>query len=847
MKKITLIFIFISSLLFLNLGMVYSSSCADNDHDCLDSLIDSDPQMAMDINSEYFMEIDPVKAMETDHVKAMEIDPLRGFEVDEDRALEYLDENPGALIKNENLLKKFNERIQGDISILNGNINLREEWFSHKGIGIDNNAIISSVDSEGNVITSGSNAVNFKIEDLEGKGAKILEDGSLVFESGTKISNADISLDNDGVMVINSLNEEFGEIIISNSDSGKYLFKGSKVTVGDEEISLSESTSVLIEREDGKTGISINEIESGGISYSGDYRLESGKITIFDEGGLELHKNSRMITYSNMEYITKYNSVFFNYNSCTNNCISDNGNDIKINLGTNSELDIINRGRKNIIFMADNIGSNSKLSFDNNGFKYDFTRENGLVQLPQQSIINDNYVLLVSNEYNGYRTIIPTGIMGNSQIYSLPDNFEYEDDIIKYIHTISNPDFTPISREKTSIVDALSGLGLENSLAFRKELYQVLTRGDLDGVENIDINSYLLNNLKRGNSVITNGININAENVPEFLQDGEFLKKVEKVAERLGTTPENLLSVMHLESAGTFDPCIKNFAGSGATGLIQFMPRTAEGLGTSTDDLCSMNRVQQMDYVEKYFQPYKNRGLDNINNLYMAVLCPAVIGEEIFAYDKTRHAGGINSRTCNRANNNLVYTQNRGLDRDNNGIITVEEIVAKLGTHQRKVQNALEIYDPNSHQVPRNSNEVRNSRMVSSSYNDPSNMPINSGDELSRVNSNIVDNNPEFREIPYNNNILVFDNGDIPNNVNRHINNNQWDEESSQITIIPQKTRINLFNPNSEVSFRPNYSAIVISFENDDILLYDEIEGIQIYLSVLLENGFQFDSIIKPV
>ena len=38
------------------------------------------------------------------------------------------------------------------------------------------------------------------------------------------------------------------------------------------------------------------------------------------------------------------------------------------------------------------------------------------------------------------------------------------------------------------------------------------------------------------------------------------------------------MAVMSFETGGTFDPGIRNAAGSGATGLIQFMPSTAAGL-----------------------------------------------------------------------------------------------------------------------------------------------------------------------------------------------------------------------------------------------------------------------------
>jgi len=99
----------------------------------------------------------------------------------------------------------------------------------------------------------------------------------------------------------------------------------------------------------------------------------------------------------------------------------------------------------------------------------------------------------------------------------------------------------------------------------------------------------------------------------------EFLNGVENMAQRLGTRPEYILSVMSFETGGTFDPAKRN--GIGATGLIQFLPGTAQGLGTSTDRLAQMSSVEQLRYVEKYFDQAQFRGrLGSLEGLYTAVL-----------------------------------------------------------------------------------------------------------------------------------------------------------------------------------------------------------------------------------
>ncbi len=148
----------------------------------------------------------------------------------------------------------------------------------------------------------------------------------------------------------------------------------------------------------------------------------------------------------------------------------------------------------------------------------------------------------------------------------------------------------------------------------------------------------------------------------------EFKDKVMQIADRLGANPNYLMAVMSFESGGTFSPSVKNAAGSGATGLIQFMPSTAKGLGTTVQALAAMSAEEQLDYVARHFAPYKNR-LKTIEDTYMAVLYPAAIG---------KGPAHVMFRKGTK-----VYDQNRGLDKDGDGLITVGEaadrVRAKLG------------------------------------------------------------------------------------------------------------------------------------------------------------------------
>jgi len=144
-----------------------------------------------------------------------------------------------------------------------------------------------------------------------------------------------------------------------------------------------------------------------------------------------------------------------------------------------------------------------------------------------------------------------------------------------------------------------------------------------------------------------------------------FREVVFDTSDQLGVDPNHLMACMAFESAETFRPDIRNAAGSGATGLIQFMPSTAKGLGTTTDALAAMSAEEQLQYVRLYFKPYAGR-LKTLADVYMAILWPAGIGkpENWVLWDKE--------------NRPTTYRQNAGLDVNKDGSITKAEAAAKV-------------------------------------------------------------------------------------------------------------------------------------------------------------------------
>lgn len=126
-----------------------------------------------------------------------------------------------------------------------------------------------------------------------------------------------------------------------------------------------------------------------------------------------------------------------------------------------------------------------------------------------------------------------------------------------------------------------------------------------------------------------------------------------------------LMACMAWESGRTFSPSVINAAGSGAVGLIQFMPSTALSLGTTTDQLKVMTAEQQLTYVFRYFDSYKGK-LQLLSDCYMVILWPAAVGklDSTILWDKDTRP--------------TTYRQNIGLDGDHNGQITKAEAAARV-------------------------------------------------------------------------------------------------------------------------------------------------------------------------
>lgn len=144
-----------------------------------------------------------------------------------------------------------------------------------------------------------------------------------------------------------------------------------------------------------------------------------------------------------------------------------------------------------------------------------------------------------------------------------------------------------------------------------------------------------------------------------------FEEKVREVASSLQVPAEWLMAIMYAESG--FNSSVYNRKGSGAVGLIQFMPATARELHTAGGELESMDPVDQMDVVHQYLHQVRERYGEyrSLTDLYLAVLYPKARGmdDPCFAL---------------YAKPSKKYEQNSGLDENRDGVVTISDIDRRM-------------------------------------------------------------------------------------------------------------------------------------------------------------------------
>tara|TARA_R110000868_G_scaffold345408_2_gene606523 strand:+ start:89 stop:1621 length:1533 start_codon:yes stop_codon:yes gene_type:complete len=155
----------------------------------------------------------------------------------------------------------------------------------------------------------------------------------------------------------------------------------------------------------------------------------------------------------------------------------------------------------------------------------------------------------------------------------------------------------------------------------------------------------------------------------DWKNDTEFLNNVNKYAQEKGIKASDLLSVMAAESR--IDPTAVNKK-SGATGLIQFTPDTAKGLGTSTEELRKMSRSQQFEYVKKHLDQAGLKSGSSGGEIYAKVFLPGRSKSEILTKQGENY-----------------YEANKGLDVDKSGDISKTDLekVSQLNKKRYNIED----------------------------------------------------------------------------------------------------------------------------------------------------------------
>lgn len=146
------------------------------------------------------------------------------------------------------------------------------------------------------------------------------------------------------------------------------------------------------------------------------------------------------------------------------------------------------------------------------------------------------------------------------------------------------------------------------------------------------------------------------------------LVALNNAAKAIGIPVDWLATVISFETGGSFSPSQPNKAGSGAVGLIQFMPSTAASILKVKDPHLAQFMTKNMTFKEqlqKMVVPYFKGGVYNtLNDVYLKVFYPAAMNKSAnFVVGSAPSA---------------VYNQNAAFDRDSKGYITRSDITRTI-------------------------------------------------------------------------------------------------------------------------------------------------------------------------
>jgi len=177
--------------------------------------------------------------------------------------------------------------------------------------------------------------------------------------------------------------------------------------------------------------------------------------------------------------------------------------------------------------------------------------------------------------------------------------------------------------------------------------------------------------------------------LPPAWNDPKVISTVDNITTKYGMKPQELMALIALESAETFDPRALELGGTGATGLIQFVPSTAIGLAkihkvpgsekwekddpTSRQEaqkwVAGLSLVNQLELVDTYLaDTMRSNGAKDAKGIYTAIF----------------RGSNTNMSDITYATPHKAYEKNRRLDTDGNGRITYNEWTARVTPYVEK-------------------------------------------------------------------------------------------------------------------------------------------------------------------
>ena len=177
--------------------------------------------------------------------------------------------------------------------------------------------------------------------------------------------------------------------------------------------------------------------------------------------------------------------------------------------------------------------------------------------------------------------------------------------------------------------------------------------------------------------------------LPPAWNDPKVISTVDAITSKYGMKPQELMALIALESAETFDPRALELGGTGATGLIQFVPTTAIGLA-QIHKVPGSERWDKNDTASRQEAQKWVAGLPLVNQLE---LVDTYLSDSLRA-NGAKDAKGIYTAIFRGSNTNTgpitvatpgnAYDKNRPLDTNNDGRISYDEWTARVTPYVEK-------------------------------------------------------------------------------------------------------------------------------------------------------------------